>query len=253
MASLNKKQARRRLTEKFAPALLIAVVVLAFAVGVLWQKVSDLESGGSRVVNTAGTGNAAPTEPTSGKISDTQASKIAKASSSDHIRGSLDAEVVIIEYSDLECPFCSRFHPTAKQAVEEYGDKVAWVYRHFPLDTIHPRARPAAEASECVANVGGDDAFWSYIDEVFENQATALTDLTGAVSAIGVDANAVQNCIDSEEFASTVDEQYESGLNAGVTGTPGNFIMNSKGEVWSLPGAVPFSVLKSTIDEALAS
>jgi protein-disulfide isomerase len=88
-------------------------------------------------------------------------------SEKDHVRGDRDAQIVLIEYSDFQCPFCSRFHPTAQQVVEEFNGQVMWVYRHFPLDSIHPVARKAAEASECVAELGGNDAFWNFVDTIF--------------------------------------------------------------------------------------
>ncbi|KKT87007.1 MAG: Sodium/proton antiporter [Parcubacteria group bacterium GW2011_GWA2_46_10] len=87
----------------------------------------------------------------------------------DHLRGSIDAPVVLIEYSDLECPYCKRFHPEVKQMIEKYGDKIVWAYRHFPLEAIHSSARPLAEGSECAAQLGGNDKFWEYVDYVFEN------------------------------------------------------------------------------------
>lgn len=86
----------------------------------------------------------------------------------DHIFGNSDAPIKIVEFSDLECPFCQKFHPTVKQIVEDYDGQVTWVYRHFPLESIHSYARPAAEASECVAELGGNDAFWQYLDLLFE-------------------------------------------------------------------------------------
>lgn len=85
---------------------------------------------------------------------------------SDHLLGNPNAPVLMVEYSDLECPFCQRFHPTMKQALDEYEGQIAWVYRHFPLDALHPNARKAAEASECVAKVAGNDKFWEFIDEL---------------------------------------------------------------------------------------
>lgn len=85
-------------------------------------------------------------------------------SDSDHVRGDRNADIAIIEYSDLECPFCARFHNTANQAVEELN--VMWVYRHFPL-TGHQFAQLKAEASECIAEYGGEDAFWAYTDAIF--------------------------------------------------------------------------------------
>lgn len=85
----------------------------------------------------------------------------------DHIRGSTNAKVAVIEYSDFECPFCHRVHPTYQQIMETYGDDVLWVYRHFPL-SFHPNAMPFAVASECVNKIGGSDAFWKFADEVMK-------------------------------------------------------------------------------------
>jgi protein-disulfide isomerase len=90
------------------------------------------------------------------------------ASKDDHIRGSLDAKVKIIEYSDLQCPFCARHHPVMKQLESAYSpDDFAWIYRHFPLSSIHPNAQPLAEASECASEIGGNNGFWAFIDKVF--------------------------------------------------------------------------------------
>ncbi len=87
----------------------------------------------------------------------------------DHLRGSMDAPVALIEYSDLECPFCRQFHPEVKKTLAQYGDQMVWAYRHFPIETIHTSARPLAEGSECAAQLGGNDKFWEYIDYVFGN------------------------------------------------------------------------------------
>lgn len=89
----------------------------------------------------------------------------------DHIRGDLDAEVVLVEYSDYFCPFCADFHDTMKQITDTYdAGKVAWVYRHFPIPQLHPQAPRYAQAAECIADLGGSDAFWSFSDSVFANQ-----------------------------------------------------------------------------------
>ncbi|OGM15088.1 hypothetical protein A3D84_04595 [Candidatus Woesebacteria bacterium RIFCSPHIGHO2_02_FULL_42_20] len=102
------------------------------------------------------------------KLDAATVAKLPKLSNNDHVRGSRNAAIKLIEYSDFQCPFCQRFHPTVRQAVSDYGDKIALVYRHFPLDSLHPRARPAALASECIAELGGDEAFWKFVDEVFK-------------------------------------------------------------------------------------
>lgn len=83
----------------------------------------------------------------------------------DHILGDRSARVAIIEYSDYECPFCHRVHPTYKQIMDQYDGKVMWVFRHFPL-AFHPEAMPLAIASECVASLKGNDAFWKFTDDV---------------------------------------------------------------------------------------
>lgn len=248
------KENPKDLLEKLVPVLLVLTIGLAFAVGILWQKVSDMQ--GDRIGSTTvQQGDNQPAQPTNGKLSEAQAESVPGVKEDDHVRGSRDASVFIIEYSDFECPFCASFHPTAQQALEEYGDDVAWVYRHFPLDTLHPRARPAAEASECVAELGGNDALWLFADYIFENQETALSDsgLAEAASQAGVSTAAFSECFESGQFAQVVEDEYQEGLTAGVTGTPGNFIVNTNGEVWVLPGAVPFASLQQSIDEALGS
>ncbi|MFC1622024.1 DsbA family protein [Patescibacteria group bacterium] len=85
----------------------------------------------------------------------------------DHIVGTKEAKIFLIEYSDLQCPFCQNFHISAKEAVTQKPRDLAWVYRHFPLDRIHPLARAGAEASECAAEVGGEEAFWKFLDLAF--------------------------------------------------------------------------------------
>lgn len=241
----------------FVPVLLVASIILAFFVGTLWQKVKNLE-GGSQTISTGQPGSAAaPQPPTSGKLSSDQVSKISQVTEADHVRGSREAKVFLIEYSDLECPFCQRFHLTAQQAVDEYDGQVAWVYRHFPLDQIHSKADKEAEAVECAAEQGGNDGFWAYIDKIFEvtpsNNGLDLDDLPSLASQVGLDGGILESCLDSGKYKDHVESDYQSGLTAGVTGTPGSFIVNSKGDAWIVPGAVPYETLKVTIDEALQS
>ena len=90
--------------------------------------------------------------------------------SDDHIQGNPDAPVKIVEFSDLECPFCKRFNETMRQVMADYGNagKVAWVYRSYPIDSLHPiNGRKAAEAAECAAELGGKEAFWTYVEKYF--------------------------------------------------------------------------------------
>ncbi len=91
----------------------------------------------------------------------------------DHILGNANAPVVIVEYSDSDCPYCQKFHATMHQVKDKYGDKVAWVYRHYPLDGLHPKARMEAEASECVAKLSNNETFWKYLDAMFTINSSA--------------------------------------------------------------------------------
>jgi len=87
----------------------------------------------------------------------------------DHTNGNADARIQIVEYSDFDCPFCGRFHETMNQVMAKYGESgdVAWTYRHFPLEQIHPQAKAKAVASECVADLGGNDKFWEFSNIMF--------------------------------------------------------------------------------------
>lgn len=239
--------------ERLAPVLLVATIALSFAVGILWEKVKNLESGGVVTTNQAGTTADAGTALAAGKLTKDQGDKVPVLNDKDHIRGNKNADLVVIEYSDLECPFCKQFHPTMEQAKAEYGDKIAWVYRHYPLDMIHPRAKPAANAAECVANLKGNDAFWKFTDMVFNDQTKYLSDagLKDAAVSLGISGNDFSSCFSANKYQSDIDAQYQGGVTAGITGTPGTFVINKKGDTWLVGGAVPYTSLKATLDEAL--
>lgn len=89
-------------------------------------------------------------------------------SEDDFVRGSADAKVTVIEYSDFDCPFCSRFHQTMEQVVEQYDGQVRWVFRHYPITSLHPNAENVARVSECVHEIAGKEKFWEFSDRYFE-------------------------------------------------------------------------------------
>lgn len=91
---------------------------------------------------------------------------LAPLSDRDHTKGSNDSDVVMVEYSDLECPFCAKFHPTATQLTNDMN--LLWVFRHFPLRQAHPEAQKMAEAAECAADQKGPEMFWQIIDEFYK-------------------------------------------------------------------------------------
>lgn len=151
---------------------------------------------------------------------------------SDHIRGNPDADISIIEYSDFQCPFCQRHEPTLVQLLKEHGDAINLAYRHFPLP-FHPEAQNAAEASECAAELGGEDAFWSYHDKLFENQGTLGSALYLQLAKdLGLNETAFKTCLDSDRHLEKIRSQMDSGTAVGVTGTPGNIVIN-----WENPDA----------------
>lgn len=253
MTSMSLKGPAKNLLEKFVPVLLVLTVLLAFAVGVLWQKVANLEGG--KVKSPTASGQAAATPDANGKLAKEEAKKLIPVSDKDHILGNKDAEIKLVVYSDLECPFCKKFHETAKQAISDYNGKVAMVYRHFPLYQLHSQAETESIATECVASIAGEDIFWKYVDKIFavtpSNNGLDLTQLPKYATNLGVDGTKFQNCLDTKEFKDKVTQQAAGGETIGVTGTPASFVVNKKGEVWEVPGAVPLETLKATIDLAL--
>lgn len=184
------------------------------------------------------------------KAESEKAKNVPPVTAADHIRGNEDAEIVLIEYSDFDCPFCTNFHATAQEVVENSDGELAWVYRHFPL-SIHPEAPKKAEASECVAKLAGEEVFWDFSDELFNPESQyRVADLGELAASFGVNQGEFQECLDSGEMARLVNEQMQSGLNAGINGTPGNILLNVEtGEVRKLGGAVPASVVEAAIAE----
>lgn len=244
------------LFDKLVPVLLLASVGLAFAVGVLWQKVSSLEATGTTQKALATT-SITPTVkgPTQGKLTDEQAKKLPPVTAEDHVRGSRNAQVFLVEYSDLECPFCKRFHETAKQVVEDYDGKVSWVYRHYPIAQLHSKAPKQSEATECAFELAGEDGFWKLTDKIYEitpaNNGLNMDELPKLAASLGINESRFKSCLDSGKYADKVAKQMQGGTQAGVSGTPGNFVINQKGDVWLIPGAVPLESVKVIIDEAL--
>jgi protein-disulfide isomerase len=178
----------------------------------------------------------------------------------DHIYGNLSkAKVAIVEYSDFECPFCKRLYEDAqKQVRETYGDDVVWVFRHFPL-SFHANAQKEAEASECAGELGGNDAFWEYHDKLFERTTSngtgfALDQLVPLAKELGLNEAKFKACLDSGKYAQRVQDQESTGASAGVSGTPGNFVVDlATQKTDTIPGAQPFSAFKTKIDAILGA
>lgn len=165
-------------------------------------------------------------------------------SGKDQVRGNEKAPVTVIEYSDIQCPYCARFHATMKQVMENYDGKVKWIFRHFPLG-FHAMARKSALAAECA---GEQKKFWEFTDLLYANQGSLSDDyLNTAANEIGLDTAKFSKCLSDEKYASKVDSDTEAGKAAGITGTPASII---NGQV--VKGALPYEDIKKIIDQIIA-
>lgn len=198
---------------------------------------------------------AVPSVPTAGTAPASGNIQLAQISDNDWIRGDKNAKVSIVEFSDLECPFCQRFHPTLQRLIDEYGDNVNWVYRHFPLSSLHSKAPKEAEAAECAGELGGNDGFWAYIDRLFEitpaNNGLDPAQLPEIAEYVGLNRTKFESCLTSGKYAQKVQEQYSQAVQAGGQGTPYSVVVTSSGEKIPVSGAVPYEQLKAVIDPLL--
>ena len=175
----------------------------------------------------------------------------------DHIRGNPDAPVTLIEYSDFECPFCKRFQPTLKRVVDESRGQVRWVYRHFPLEALHPlKARKEAVASECAAELGGPDAFWKFADRLFElspshNRTVVETVLPQVAREIGLDQDRFAACLTDGRHDQRVARDVQEGFATGGQGTPWTLVLGRNGKTYQLSGAQPYGAVRQLVDLAL--
>lgn len=174
-------------------------------------------------------------------------------SSDDHILGNPDARIKIVEYSDIDCPFCTTFHQTMHQVIDEYGANgdVAWVYRHFPIAQLHPDAPRKALASECVADLGGNTAFWNYLDALFERDET-VSALADIAVEVGVDRTEFTSCLNSGELNDEVQDDLQDAQRAGGRGTPHSLIIVEGEMVGAIPGALPYDSVKSQLDTIIS-
>ncbi len=174
----------------------------------------------------------------------------------DHIIGNPDAKVIIVEYSDFGCYFCKLFHPTMHQIMNEYGKdgKVAWVYRHFSSGKF-PKSEKEAEATECAAKQGGNTKFWEYTNKIFENTPVGggheISELSKIATEIGLDVPAFNICLSSGEMTAIVKAGYQSGMKAGVNGTPHSLIVVNGKAVDTIAGAQPYEAVKAKIEALL--
>lgn len=206
--------------------------------------------GGGRANQVASTNQAAAPLPTAlaPSIGD-----IRPVTADDYVRGPATAKVTVIEYSDLECPFCKRFHPTMQQLVAEYPNDVRWVYRHFPLEQLHQQAPKEAEAVECAQEQGKG---WELIDKIYEvttsNNSLDLKTLPTLARQVGV-VNIAQfeSCVAADKYKSQIDNDIADAQSAGGRGTPYSVIMGPNGAKVPINGAQPYATVKAAVAKFL--
>jgi protein-disulfide isomerase len=189
------------------------------------------------------------------------AENIKPITTSDHTLGNPDAPVKIVEFADAECPFCKRFHPTMQQLIQEYGrnGQVAWIYRHFPLDQIHSKARKEAQAAECANELGGNAKFWQYTNRLYEiapsNNNLDLSLLSKIAEEVGLNKTQFESCLSGDgrggKYADHIEADYQDAIASGGTGTPYSVVIAPNGQKFPITGAQPYSAVKQVVDAAL--
>jgi len=241
------------LTPKLSFALgLVGGVLVICTIGFIIMLALFLGGNAPAKKTTAGPTAAAPTAAAPTAAPDTApAGDLPPLTANDHVRGDKNAPVTIVEYSDFQCPYCGAFHPSMQRLMDEYDGQVNWVYRNFPL-SFHPNATPAANAAECIAALGGNDAYWEFADGLFENQDSLGDALYASLAKqVGVNASDFQDCYTSRKYQAKITADQTGGAQAGVTGTPGSFIVGADGSTTLVPGAIPYEQLKAMVDQML--
>ena len=181
------------------------------------------------------------------------APQLRTVSKNEHILGNPNAKIFVVEYSDLECPYCKVFHTTMRKVVEESNGEIAWVFRHYPIPGLHSKAVREAQATECAWEQGGNDAFWKYTNRIFEitpaNNGLPESELSQTAEYTGLDLTAFSECLESGKFAEKVVEDIVSGDHAGVNGrTPSSFILKKGKLVDTIPGALPYEAVMQKLE-----
>lgn len=175
----------------------------------------------------------------------------------DHVLGNPAAPVVFVEYADIDCPFCKQFHTTLEDMIATYGPtgQVAWVFRHLPITDLHPYAEQHAEAAECAAQVGGSQAFWTFIDALHAAAPGANQfDPSGydtVITHMGLSLQAFKSCMADGTYKARVQADYDNAIATGADGTPYTIVLVKGQDPLPINGAISDESLKGVIDEAL--
>lgn len=196
-------------------AIIFAAIIVA---GGLFFGLKSSDNGGSKITTTTGVG----------KID------IRLLDDSDYILGSPDADITLIEYSDLECPACKFFEGSLEQTLDKYGKDgtFAWVYRQFPLTSLHSQAIKESEAILCAGKLGGNNSYWDLVNKIFEvtpsNNGLDLAKLPDYAVSIGLDKAEFEECLNSGEMIERIQAEYNEAVMAEAGGTPFSILVLKK-------------------------
>lgn len=178
--------------------------------------------------------------------------------STDHVFGNPTAKVIIVEYSDFECPYCKTFNETMHQIIANEGatGNVAWVFRHFPLLEIHPNALPHARAAECIAQTAGGDAFWKFETALYANQPADPANYGVLAQEVGVTGDAFAKCYASATGASSTVEtkilaDRQNALDIGAKGTPYSVMLTIGKKPVVINGNYSYEEMRQLVNQAL--
>jgi protein-disulfide isomerase len=162
------------------------------------------------------------------------------------VRGNPKAKVMIVEFSDFQCPYCGGVQATLQSVLAKHPETVALAYRDMPMSKIHPLARKAAEAARCAGEQG---KFWEYHDLLFADQSKLDQDgLMDKARTLKLDEQRFESCLGSEKFRAQIQQDSQDGMRAGVSGTPGFFINGI-----FLSGSQPESAFENLVQEQLSA
>jgi len=223
---------------KVHPLIVLLMLALSFAGGYATHSLTATD-GASPVVEAQPPAPAAAVAAPSGDLTDDDASL-----------GPVDAPITIVEFSDYECPFCKKFRDeTLNLLLRNYEGQIRFVYRDFPLTSIHPRAQIAAEVAQCAGDQG---QYWPMHDVLFADQdgwrsaANPFERFAQYASQLGLEIEPFLNCLKSGKFSEEVQSDLEAGIALGITGTP-TFIINGK----KVSGALPYAMFQSLLEREL--
>ena len=186
--------------------------------------------------------------PVSDSRSPVSSVNVSAPSAGDHVLGNPRAPIILIEYSDFQCPFCSMVYPTLKKIVDESNGQIAWIYRHYPLTQIHPQALPAANAAECVAEQLGDAGFWKYTDAIFADQSKLTPEYSASLAKqFGADMTKYNSCVSSQKYLNKINADTAEAQANGGNGTPYTIVWTPKKQI-AVSGAQPYEQFISAIN-----